>query len=268
MIQITRNDLERNVPVAQTATDDLLEAVMPFIETAQDVALETITGDVGEKALLAEGNERLKASYVAMACAKGFRSALRELDLVVTPTGFGVVSTETLSPASKDRVNALKEHLDEISLGHEARLVDGLRKVEGWGETAQAAIAIPTVMTAWAWLYKYGFSQPEWQEAQEHIRRADTKTRALLGDRMVDEALADLRTDGGQLTALLAEMERYALYHVSGAPIQRKEQARRLLRLAESDRELYKAYHESEQYKARHEERFENTKDSAAYLFG
>ena len=47
-----------------------------------------------------------------------------------------------------------------------------------------------------------------------------------------------------------------------------EEQARRLLRLAESDRELYKAYHESEQYKARHEERFENTKDSAAYLFG
>ena len=268
MIQITRNDLERYVPVAQTATGDLLEAVMPFVETAQDVALETITGDVGEEALLAEGNERLKASYVAMACAKGFRSALRELDLVITPTGFGVVSTETLSPASKDRVNALKEHLDDISLGHEARLVDGLRKVDGWGETAQASIAIPTVMTAWAWLYKYGFSQPEWTDGQDPIRHADQKMRTLLGDRMVEEALADLRTDGGRLTALLAEMERYTLYHVSGAPIQRKEQAWRLLRLAESDPELYKAYHESDQYKARHEDRFKNTKDNTAYLFG
>lgn len=268
MMQITRNDLERNVPVAQTATDDLLEAVMPFIETAQDVALETITGDVGEKALVEEGNERIKSSYVAMVCAKGFRSALRELDLVITPTGFGVVSTETLSPASKDRVNALKEHLDEISLGHEARLVDALRKVEGWGNTEQAAIAIPTVMTAWAWLYKYGFSQPEWLEAQEHVRRADTKLRALVGDHMVDEALEALRTNNGKFATLLAEMERYSLYHVSGAPIQRKEQERRLLRIVESDSALYKSYHESEQYKARHEDRFKNTKDSAAFIFG
>lgn len=38
-------------------------------------------------------------------------SALASIDVVLTPNGIGVVSTETIAPASKERVNALREEL-------------------------------------------------------------------------------------------------------------------------------------------------------------
>lgn len=44
-----------------------------------------------------------------------FADAVPSLDLVVTPTGFGVVNTETIAPASKERVERLIDHLQQRS---------------------------------------------------------------------------------------------------------------------------------------------------------
>lgn len=42
---------------------------------------------------------------------KAFADAVPSLDLVVTPTGFGIVSTDSVAPASKDRIQRLLESL-------------------------------------------------------------------------------------------------------------------------------------------------------------
>ncbi|MDE6234310.1 MAG: hypothetical protein K2M56_00985 [Muribaculaceae bacterium] len=42
---------------------------------------------------------------------KAFADAVPSLDLVVTPTGFGVVSTDSVAPASKERIERLLESL-------------------------------------------------------------------------------------------------------------------------------------------------------------
>lgn len=42
---------------------------------------------------------------------KAFADAIPSLDLVVTPTGFGVVSTDSMAPASKERIERLLESL-------------------------------------------------------------------------------------------------------------------------------------------------------------
>lgn len=46
--------------------------------------------------------------------AEAFRMAVPSLDIVLTNNGFGIVSNNTIAPASRDRVNALIEGLIEI----------------------------------------------------------------------------------------------------------------------------------------------------------
>ena len=48
----------------------------------------------------------------------------RQLDIVLTPTGFGVVSTDNVKPASRERVAALRDELQCNLLSAEDALVD------------------------------------------------------------------------------------------------------------------------------------------------
>lgn len=56
-------------------------------------------------------NEGDNARAVRIVVFKAFADAIPSLDLVVTPTGFGVVSTDSVAPASKDRINRLLESI-------------------------------------------------------------------------------------------------------------------------------------------------------------
>lgn len=56
-------------------------------------------------------NEADNARAMRIVALKAFTDAIPSLDLVVTPTGFGVVSTDSVAPASKDRINRLLESL-------------------------------------------------------------------------------------------------------------------------------------------------------------
>ena len=55
---------------------------------------------------------------------KAYADALPSLDIVVTPTGIGVVNTETIAPASKERVERLVKPLRDILHDNPTLLVD------------------------------------------------------------------------------------------------------------------------------------------------
>lgn len=63
---------------------------------------------------------------------KAFAEAVPSLDLTITPTGMAVVSTDTLSPASKERVNRLIESLDSSVKSMTTVLVDICRRYDQW----------------------------------------------------------------------------------------------------------------------------------------
>jgi hypothetical protein len=54
------------------------------------------------------------------------------LDLVLTPNGFGIVSTDSLTPASKERVERLIDSLYSSANANLVVLVDELRRLEEW----------------------------------------------------------------------------------------------------------------------------------------
>ncbi len=83
----------------------LADKLAPWIRSAKDwIESEYI----GPDDFLNEA-DNARAIYIVV--MKAFADAVPSLDLVVTPTGFGVVSTDSVAPASKDRVNRLVESI-------------------------------------------------------------------------------------------------------------------------------------------------------------
>jgi hypothetical protein len=61
--------------------------------------------------------------------------AIPSLDIVLTPNGLGVVSTDTIAPASKERVERLIDSLRKSAYVHMNILIENLRLIEDWRGT-------------------------------------------------------------------------------------------------------------------------------------
>ena len=86
-------------------------------------------------------NERLRTLAIPLVCIDAFVRTCRSLDLVLTATGFGIVSTESTAPASKARVDALVEEMSLQELDLIDEMIQELMKVEGWGTDRTGADA-------------------------------------------------------------------------------------------------------------------------------
>ena len=128
-IQISKDDFEQSILAATSSHSEVFESVEPhFKESYQRISMQ-ILGEVGEKALETSekaletseealetsenpwynNSEELREAVIKTVCLDAFLSVVRHLDLVLTPTGFGVVANNEVSPASSSRVEALIE---------------------------------------------------------------------------------------------------------------------------------------------------------------
>ena len=122
-LEITRNDFEEAIPVATTKNNDIFEMIETYIKTAIYEVAEKILGEAGVNAVNEGKNKMLVRFVKQLVCYDAFLPHFRSLDLVLTATGFGVVSTQDLTPASKARVDALKSLLDIERKRAECRVI-------------------------------------------------------------------------------------------------------------------------------------------------
>lgn len=104
MVEIDKNTFERVVPAFKTPTGEVFKKVERFVKEA---AAEWDSVMVEGAKLSAVIEEKLKVAI----CSRAAYNAMPHLDLVLTPTGFGIVSNQNTAPASKERVGALREQL-------------------------------------------------------------------------------------------------------------------------------------------------------------
>ena len=108
-ITITKSDFEQALPVGAAANDSVYESVKPVLGRQLAFSNAVLLGVAGMAYLEEKGEDSpLLRWYKQLVCLSAFLSVLRQLDLVLTPTGFGVVSNDNLAPASKQRVDALE----------------------------------------------------------------------------------------------------------------------------------------------------------------
>ena len=200
---------------------------------------------------------------------------LRQLDLVLTPTGFGVVSNDNLAPASKQRVDALEGQLRTQYWRTLAMTLNQLRS-ENWGATDQARHFINHVYDEYTYFFETHRNDTyiEWNSYQNTIEEAEEMLRTKMGDRQMDDILdAFRRADPNRLepyreviACIIRSTDTWA---VKGAATLKQPVYRRMMRILDSEdnKETFKLYRESIAYKANHYEPYQNSKDSAGYVF-
>ena len=269
---ITKIEFESFLSVATSAHMEVYEKVEPHFAATYDECKADVLGDVGASAAEGEQNPTLTENVKRWVAIRAFLSVFRQLDLVLTPTGFGVVSTQQMAPASKPRVDALVGHLRDSALRAHGQLLESLCSVDGWGTTAQAAENIDTLFYDFRLLQKMqgpAVSHLEWQNAMRLIGEADEMLRLKLSNEYMDALLSGVRrcaTTADDRPVVFLCQQIISLWIACDHEAV-KLKTRRLLNMLDADPEKYTIYHQYG-YPVNHHETFQNTQDSPAYIFG
>lgn len=138
-IQISKDDFEQSILAATSSHSEVFESVEPHFKESYLRLCQQILGEVGEAALETseasfELSEELREAVIKTVCLDAFLSVVRHLDLVLTPTGFGVVTNNEVSPASSSRVEALIEQCRVAFISSQQTVLALLCNVPGWGK--------------------------------------------------------------------------------------------------------------------------------------
>ena len=126
--EISQAAMENYVPAFTSATDEVFTLCKGEI-AIQKGKVETMIGKIET------ADEDILQAAEALACLRTGYYMVPQIDLTVTPEGFGIVNNDHVSPASKERVNDLREQLRHKC----SEVYDDLRRQlaekTAWGET-------------------------------------------------------------------------------------------------------------------------------------
>lgn len=274
---ITKSEFERVLPVGMSSNDNVFEMVLPEVENQLSIFNAGLLGDVGANMIDAAGTDGiLYYNYIRMVVSAAFVAVMRQLDLVLTPTGFGVVSNDNVSPASKQRVDALEGQLRKSEYVSRAIVLMLLRSEE-WGETQQAVANIPYMFDEYDFFViqrnRMSGDVDEWLKIQQLIRDADRHLRMKISDSQMDVLMSAYRKSGDYMSdyqSIIFYIKDFyydwcfgSQTDAMGYPL------RKIISTMENPdaAELYGNYLKSEAYKLNHHETIKNTKDSSAFFF-
>lgn len=273
---ITKEIFESYVPAAKMPerNTSVFNRLQLQFGAAYTMMIRTLVSPQCETEL--DTNERLRALAVPLVCIDAFVRTCRSLDLVLTATGFGIVSTESTAPASKSRVDALIEELSLQELDLIDEIVQELMKVEGWGLTEQAQMRVATLFYRPQQLdtmTTLKLTTDNWQMAQGLAVTASAILRNEISDEYMDELLLKLRTNTlGNADIIIAQKcgafiaDFISMYDLNGG-IPNDLLLRQVVHQLESYRDSYPTYVNSTLYARRHAERYQNKKDDPTFFF-
>ena len=275
-LEITKTDFERAVPAAREPKGKIFDVMQDAIMCKVEVIADSILGEPGIEAVengTDDVAERLRFEVKTLACVSAFLEEMRGLDLVLTATGFGVVSTNDTAPASKMRVDALEGDLRRKEWLLRSELLTHLFKVEGWADTEQRHINVPTLFYRFHMLEQYaGISRPkpeDWSTNVPAMLAADSYLRKHIGYDYMEELLQQLtsRTLSGSNRPVAILCLQFIGAWIAQNHQLKQELYMRLINRLEADLSLYPKYADSEAYRLNHFKPYENHAEDSAFHF-
>ena len=271
MIIVTKADLDRAVPAAREPKGTIFARLEEKIKKEVRNVAEEFLGDVAVTVVNGDPDGELSMAVKNLACCSVFLANMRNMDLVLTGSGFGVVSTNDTAPASKIRVDALDGELRAAYLRYQETLMLWLFAVDGWYR--QGLVPIDSLFCFFSFLTKFaGMQQPlakDWADAQPLIMEADAWLREKVSDELMDDLI------GKMATLSLSDMEKGVVHQVRriigtfirGDRHTAQEYFRRLMNTLEGSLEDFPAYAGSQTYQVNHMKPYENRRDQGAFHF-
>ncbi len=120
--------------------------------------------------------------------------AVPQLDLVLTPNGFGIVSNSNIAPASKERIERLLASLEKLRDDALAVVLTMLPEAHHWTASAQYEYFAATMFPTLDIVTNLGFTDHLWQRYQDlHSQLLNIEER-LAEDYFSAELMDTLRT--------------------------------------------------------------------------
>lgn len=274
-LTITKDDFEKAVPSAREPSGSIFAVMEDAIQNELSYLESHVLGDIGAQAVEngALAYPALVQTVKRLACVRAFMGEMRSLDLVLTNTGFGVVSTNDTAPASKQRVDALDGQLrrqERLLLG---TLLDRLFQVPGWNTQPQRTWAVQTLFFCLQQLEQWaGINHPkpeDWDQNFPMVLSADAFLRKHMGNAYMDELLEQLTSH--TLTTENAPIVMLCQQYIGACIAQdarlKEETYMRLQNRLEADLSLYPTYAGGEGYRLNHFEPYKNHAEDSAFHF-
>ncbi len=251
-----------------------IERLTLFLDLAEDWVKTTFTSESTFNTICGyTDNNNIKILCSRLVVADALRRAIPSLDIVLTPNGFGVVSTSNLAPASKPRVDRLVgsmlAHRDDCI----AALLPELVGASKWLASPQAQFFGATLFPDFSLIEATAPIQGSKWERYLELRSQVVDLEASLAEEWFSpELMSALRSENlrGDLTENRSEIVRQIKAQVVGYLRSGSFSSRRLadivnyIRLNESD---FKEWHGSKTAELFAPPVFRNRKEAKGYFF-
>ena len=270
-LTITKEQFDTSVPAAKEPKGYVFNCMKPFIEEQLEILAMQWLGDIGVQAVNRDNSSRLSRLVIAVACQKAFADKMRSLDLVLTSTGFGVVSTNDTAPASKMRVDALDGELRVSILKNMGFLLSELFLLSGWYK--QSPTPVDSLFYHFYFLTQFaGYDSPiakDWEAAAPIIAETDGFLRKHISDEFMDELIMKMGTNAANAKekGVIHQIRRIIGCNIRGDKKTAEEYYRRLMNTLEDDLDSFKTFADSEACALNHNYNFENKQDAGAFFF-
>ena len=278
-MDITFEQFQHSCPASAMPDNSIFESISGYVDFARVEAVGILTLEIFDRLDTVEPSDpdydvlqQLSRDTVSYICSSAFWAAVPQLDLVLTSTGFGVVSNQNVAPASYSRVEALRTALRLNLLARLDSMISTLRSLEQWHDSAPCREYFRTLF---------------WRSDQIRIVAGPLATRDDLTSNMPRIANAELQVAqiiSPEQLALLRRLEAtdkatpiqsMAIQHCRSFvvaclcdPNAIELHRRILLGFVESHPDEFAIYHSSQTYKANHFEPYRNEKDDSCFFFG
>lgn len=252
----------------------LIEKLSLFLDLAEDWVISTFTGESTFDTICGYADsDNIKILCSRLVVAEAMLRAIPSLDIVLTPNGFGIVSTNNIAPASKPRIDRLigsmLSHRDDCI----AALLPELAGVTRWLDSEQAAFFGATLFPDLGIVDALGEATgSRWQKYLELRPQVIDLEASLAEEWLSPELMAALRSENlrGSLTARRAVVVSQTKAHIIGYLRAGSFNSRRLADIVNYIRQNaddFEQWHRSETAKLFAPPVFKNDKKASGYFF-
>ena len=204
--------------------------------------------------------------------------AVPQLDLILTPNGFGIVSTSNIAPASKERIDRLLASLEKLRDDALAIVLAMLPDAHHWTSSAQYDYFTATMFPTLDIVTSLGYSDHIWQRYQDLHTQLLTIENRLESDFFSHELMTVLRTanilskwdntlDSTQYKRIyqrIAAIE-FSVLRIGEYPMPSITDTVNIIRTANGN--LFSEWKQSDTAKLFEDHGYKNKKQSAGYFF-
>lgn len=260
-MKIDKSLFEQEVPSFRDCGEETFESIRPYVESVgRDILLELHLAD---PSTLRPATVALLGRYQ---CRRAAYESLPHIDLVLTPNGFAVVGNQHFTPASQQRVAALRERLRREKSDARDALLSSLCE-EGL-HTPSSLLWCPTLARSYGLRSRDGREvyEEEMQQLQGSIASAQHRAALVISEEQMSELLPLQETP--VLSSLTVLCRRFMAAHVLGDASGILLLGHALQDHLHRHADRYPAYKGSNKYESDHFRPYENKEDDPCFFFG